>query len=246
MTTTAVRLDKLLVDRGLAGSRHRAELLIRERLVTVNGAVVERTGKKFDPEVDIALTGTGLQWVSRGALKLVAALEQWPKDLTDLPCLDIGASTGGFTEVMLDRGAKHVYAVDTGHSQLASHLAEDKRVTNLEKTNIRHLETLPERVSFTVIDVSFISLTYVLPTLPRFLSPEAVVYALVKPQFEVGRANLTKKGIVRSEKLYDGVLDTIRSTAKEHDLKYYGHIPSPIKGGDGNTEFLIHLQYSKS
>jgi len=241
--TAAIRLDKLLVERGLAGSRHRAELLIKEQLVSVEGKVIDRSGKKFDPDVAINVSEGGLQWVSRGALKLEAAFETWPNDITDALCLDVGASTGGFTEVLLDRGVKKVFAVDTGHGQLAESLRDHHKVINLERTNIRYLEAFPVPMDVVVIDVSFISIQHVLEALPNFVKAGTLIYALVKPQFEVGRDNVGKKGIVRNEALYPKVLETVANCATSKGFKVIGHIPSPIKGGDGNTEFLMHLIY---
>ena len=240
------RLDKVLLQRGLVSSRVRAEQIIRETGVKVNGKLITKTGKKIPVDAVIEMIAEELPWVSRGALKLIEALDKWNVDVTQKVGLDIGASTGGFTEVLLDRGASRVYCVDVGKDQLHSKLRNDERVVNLEKTHVRELTTrlIPELAELCVIDVSFISLEKVLPFIHAFLKDEASVIALVKPQFEVGRENLAKGGIVRNKSLYPQVIDQIRNSAKLNNLEYVAHITSPILGGDGNEEFLMLLQKS--
>lgn len=238
------RLDKILLQRGLVSSRVRAEQIIRETGVKVNGKLITKTGKKIPVDAEIEMIAEELPWVSRGALKLIEALEHWHPPITGKVCLDIGASTGGFTEVLLDRGASKVYCVDVGKDQLHVKLREDKRVINLEKTHVRELtpRLIPELADICVIDVSFISLEKVFPFIHAFLNDGAQVIALVKPQFEVGREHLAKGGIVKNKSLYPQVIDQIRMGAKLNNLDYVSHIPSPILGGDGNEEFLMLLE----
>ncbi len=240
----ATRLDQHLVNRGLVTSRERAGELIRKGAVQVNGNVVDRPGKKFDGEPEIALLEAPMPWVSRGALKLSAALDHFDIRPAGRTCLDIGASTGGFTEVLLSRGADKVYALDAGTNQLAEALRKDPRVVSLEKQNIRTTPTdlISEKVNLVVIDVSFISLTLVLPEVPRFITPGADIVALVKPQFEVGKAKLGKNGIVRDVKARERALDNIVAAAKALGFGLTGRMESPVAGGDGNIEYLIALK----
>jgi 23S rRNA (cytidine1920-2'-O)/16S rRNA (cytidine1409-2'-O)-methyltransferase len=235
------RLDKLLIQRGLVSSRVRAEQIIRETGVRVDGKLITKTGKKFPVDCKIEMIAGEIPWVSRGALKLLAALEVWELPVASGTFLDIGASTGGFTEVLLKNAASKVYCVDVGKDQLHQRIKSDERVIDLEKTHVRELTSklIPEAVNGCVIDVSFISLEKIFPFIHSFLKPGAFVMALVKPQFEVGKDNIAKGGIVRNKSLYPEVVEKIISCGKQNNLEYKAHIPSPILGGDGNEEFLM-------
>lgn len=240
------RLDKVLLQRGLVSSRVRAEQIIRETGVKVNGKLLTKTGKKIPVDAVIEMMAEELPWVSRGALKLIEALEQWKPEIAGGVCLDIGTSTGGFTEVLLDRDVRRVYCVDVGKDQLHPKLRTDERVVNLEKTHVRELTSrlIPELADVCVIDVSYISLAKVIPFIHPFLKENAVVIALVKPQFEVGREHIAKGGVVKNKSLYPQVIEQIQATAKLNNLDYVAHISSPILGGDGNEEFLMLLKKS--
>ncbi|MGF1566019.1 MAG: TlyA family RNA methyltransferase [Flavobacteriales bacterium] len=239
-----IRLDQYLVRSGLVSSRERAGEMIRRGAVKANGVVVDRPGKKFDTEPAVELLEAPMPWVSRGALKLLAALDAFSVDVDGRTCLDVGASTGGFTEVLLERGAKKVYALDAGTDQLAERLRMDDRVVSLEQQNIRTApdDLLGEKVSLVVVDVSFISLKLILPELKRFTAPGADVIALVKPQFEVGPAGLNKHGVVKNEKLQQFALREVVANAENVGYRVAEPIESPVKGGEGNTEYLIHLK----
>ncbi len=241
---TATRLDQFLVNRGLVASRERAGALIKKGAVRVNGQVVDRPGKKFDGEPSIDLLEQPMPWVSRGALKLIAALDGFGIRPEGRTALDVGASTGGFTEVLLDRGARRVYALDAGTDQLAERLQKHPDVVSIEQQNIRTAPDalLPEKVNLVVIDVSFIRLALVLPEVLRFVERPFDLIALVKPQFEVGQAGLNKHGVVRSEALRKRALQTVLDAAKALHYTHAGTLPSPIEGGDGNHEYLIHLK----
>ena len=242
-----LRIDQWLVQRGLVASRERAGELIRKGGVQVNGKVITKPGVKFDENAQVDLLEAPFPWVSRGALKLLSALEQFNISANDCTCLDVGASTGGFTEVLLHHGAKKVFALDAGTDQLAERLRSDARIVSLEKQNIRTApdDLLGEAVSLVVIDVSFISLKLILPELGRFLSPSADVVALIKPQFEVGAAHLGRGGIVRNEKRRIQAVNDVVAEAKLLGFTCAGSTVSPIEGGDGNIEYLIHLQWQK-
>ena len=235
------RLDKLLIQRGLVSSRVRAEQIIRETGVRVDGKLITKTGKKFPVDCKIEMIAEEIPWVSRGALKLLAALEEWELPIAAGTFLDIGASTGGFTEVLLKNDASKVYCVDVGKDQLHQRIRSDERVINLEKTHVRELTSklIPEAVDGCVIDVSFISLEKIFPFIHSFLKPGGFVIALVKPQFEVGKDNIAKGGIVKNKSLYPEVIEKIISCGKQNNLEYRAHISSPILGGDGNEEFLM-------
>jgi len=234
------RLDKILLKRGLAASRERAKSLIESAQVQVDGSIITKAGKTFPENVHITLLQEDLPWVSRGALKLLAAVDAFVIDAKGRICMDVGASTGGFTEVLLKHEAQKVYCIDVGHGQLADKIKNDYRVVNLEKTHVKDLDTqkIPEEIDLCVIDVSFISLEKVLPHLISYLKPKAQIIALIKPQFEVGKGNLNSKGLVVDPKLYDEVISRIESCASANRLKLRSTIPSPILGGDGNKEFL--------
>ena len=237
------RLDKILLQRGLVTTRTRGEEIIRKGDVLVNGKMLDRPGKKIDIHSTIELLSHELEWVSRGALKLVAALEEWPVEVNEKKWMDIGASTGGFTEVLLSKGATHVTCIDVGSGQLNPKLLTNPQITNFEKTNVRELTArhFPEPVDGAVIDVSFISLEKVLPFLVPYLKPGADIIALVKPQFEVGKGNVDKHGIVKNTLLYPEVITNVSKAAVNTNLTVNATIDSPIKGGDGNREFLMWL-----
>ena len=238
------RLDKILIQRNLVSTRVRAEKIIREVGVKVNGKLVTKTGKRFPIDCQIEMIEEEIPWVSRGALKLIEAINHWNPQIKDGVFMDIGASTGGFTEVLLSNGAKKVFCVDVGRDQLHQRIDEDERTVNLEKTHVRELtpKLITESVDGCVIDVSFISLEKILPFIHSFIKEGGFVIALVKPQFEVGKKNLGKGGIVKDKKLYPQVINQITSTAKLNNLNYIEHIDSPILGGDGNKEFLMLLK----
>lgn len=237
------RLDKILLQRGLVTTRTRGEEIIRKGDVLVNGKMLDKPGKKVAIDSTIELLSHELEWVSRGALKLVAALREWPINPSGKRWMDIGASTGGFTEVLLSRGAAHVTCIDVGSGQLNPKLLEQSRITNFEKTNVRELTThhFPEPVDGAVIDVSFISLEKVLPFLVPYLKSGSDIIALVKPQFEVGKGNVDKHGIVKNALLYPEVITNVSKAAINTNLTVKETIDSPIKGGDGNREFLMWL-----
>jgi 23S rRNA (cytidine1920-2'-O)/16S rRNA (cytidine1409-2'-O)-methyltransferase len=236
--TTHKRADVLLVERGLFNSRTRAQAAIAAGRVTADGVVLRKASDSIAP--DARLEASDHPWVSRGALKLVAALDHFGFDPSGRMCLDVGASTGGFTEVLLVRGARHVTAVDVGRDQLHARLRGDPRVTSLEEVDIRTLEParLAEPPDLATVDVSFISLKLVLPALGRLLRRPAQLVALIKPQFEAGRTHL-KKGIVRDPALHAAVCDDIAAFAGSLGWDVAGVIPSPIEGGEGNKEFLL-------
>lgn len=236
------RLDQALVDRGLARSRSRAADLIRRGLVSVEGRAAEKTSELVCAEAVLAVSDAEAGLVSRGGLKLTAALETFCFDPAGRIALDVGASTGGFTQVLLMRGAEKVYAVDTGHDQLDAALRADPRVVSLEGTNARDLDRslIPEPVGILVADVSFVSLTKVLEPPLALTAAGAILVALVKPQFEVGRAGIGKGGIVRDEALRMKAVGDVKAfLAAQPGWRVIGAIPSPIAGGSGNLEFLI-------
>lgn len=238
------RLDKILVERGLVTSRTRGEELIKNGDVLVNGVALDKPGKKIPADATITLLNEELTWVSRGALKLTKALDHWNVDISGKHLMDIGASTGGFTEVLLSRGADHVTCIDVGHGQLHERLLNHPKITNFEKTHVRELTNhhFPEPVDGAVIDVSFISLEKVFPFIQAYLKPDAVVIALVKPQFELERKLLNKNGIVRSSLSYPQVLENVSRFATDSHFLVQEIIDSPIFGGDGNKEFLMLLK----
>lgn len=237
------RIDKILVDRGLTQSRERARALIMAGQVVVADHVAEKPGQMVPVAAEVRLKGELLPFVSRGGLKLQKALDEFNIDVTGLIVLDVGASTGGFTDCLLQRGAAKVIAVDVGHGQLAWKLRQDERVVNLEKTNIRYLtpDKLPHIPDLAVIDASFISLAKVLPATLILLKDEAVIIALIKPQFEVGRGEVGKGGVVRDAIKHREVITAISSVAENLGLKVRGVTESPILGPKGNREFLIFM-----
>jgi 23S rRNA (cytidine1920-2'-O)/16S rRNA (cytidine1409-2'-O)-methyltransferase len=236
------RLDHALVERGLCATRARAREAVLAGLVSVDGSPARKPAQAVAGTADIALTGPPLPWVSRAALKLVHGLDHFGIDPAGLVCLDLGASTGGFTQALLARGAKRVFAVDVGHGQLDARLAEDPRVVSLERLNARDLSArqVPEPPGLVVCDVSFIGLELVLPPALALARPGARLVALVKPQFEVGRSHIGKGGIVRDPALHEAACARIsRWLEAEVGWQVLGLTPSPIEGSDGNREFLV-------
>jgi 23S rRNA (cytidine1920-2'-O)/16S rRNA (cytidine1409-2'-O)-methyltransferase len=243
------RLDALLVERGLAASRERARALILAGKVLVDGKPAAKAGDNVPADTAVALVTPDHPYVSRGGLKLAHALDQFHIDVIARTALDIGASTGGFTDVLLHRGAVHVVALDVGHGQLDWRLRNDRRVTVLERVNARQVtpETFgegPRLFGIITIDVSFISLRLILPVVPPLLAPEADVVVLVKPQFEAGRAEVGKGGIVKDPAVHRRVVDDVIADAERLCLTCVAETPSPIEGMEGNREFLIHLRSS--
>ena len=230
------------MERGLAPSREQARRLIMAGTVSIKGQVSDKPGKTLDPETQICVRELP-RFVSRGGLKLEAALDAFTVDVTGLTVLDVGASTGGFTDCVLQRGATHVYAVDVGYGQLAWKLRSDARVTVLERTNIRYLTALPNgaRADLVVIDASFIGLSLVLPPAIRLLKPAGRCIALVKPQFEAGKGQVGKGGVVRAPKIHAEVLRTTAAMAQGLGLTVAGITVSPAPGPAGNIEFLLYL-----
>ncbi len=235
------RLDRLLVARGLAESRSRAQALIMAGEVFVEGVRADKAGMAVPTDAQVAVIAP-LPYVSRGGFKLAAALEAFGLDVTGRVCADVGACTGGFTDVLLQNGAARVYAIDVGYGQLDWKLRQDERVVVLERTNARHLEALPEPVSFVAIDVSFISLRLILPAVQGWLTPQADIVALIKPQFEAGREQVGKGGIVREPAIHRQVLAELATWFADNGLTPAGLIRSPIEGSEGNVEFLVWLQ----
>lgn len=238
------RLDNLLVSRGLVPTRAKAKGIILAGEVLVDGVQVDKAGTAVSLDANIELKTT-IPYVSRGGFKLAGALEQFQLDVTGKICADVGACTGGFTDVLLQSGAKQVFAIDVGYGQLDWKLRKDDRVTVLERTNARYLEALDAPVSFVVIDVSFISLKLILPAVKKWLDEEADIVALIKPQFEAGRSQVGKGGIVRDTAVHLQVLEDILQWTADQDLGAQGLTRSSIKGTDGNVEFLIWLQMGK-
>jgi 23S rRNA (cytidine1920-2'-O)/16S rRNA (cytidine1409-2'-O)-methyltransferase len=243
------RLDVLLVERGLAASRERARALILAGQVLVDGKPASKAGDNVASDAPVSLVTPDHPYVSRGGLKLAHALDQFHIDVIARTALDIGASTGGFTDVLLHRGAAHVVALDVGHGQLDWRLRNDRRVTVLERVNARHLtpETFgdgPRLFEIVTIDVSFISLRLILPVVPPLLAPQADVVLLVKPQFEAGREEVGKGGIVVDSAVHARVVADVIADAERLGLTCVAETPSPIEGMEGNREFLLHLRAS--
>jgi len=239
------RLDQLVVERGLAPSRERARALILAGQVLVAGQAMTKAGAAVDDEAAVELSAPDHPYVGRGGIKLAHALDVFTITVTGRECLDIGASTGGFTDVLLQRGAARVVALDVGHGQIDWNIRNDPRVVVIEEFNARHLTPadLPGPVDLVVIDVSFISLRQIVPVVPPLLSPGADVVALVKPQFEAGRAEV-RKGIIHDAAVHERVLAEVSAAAAAIGLTPVGSTPSPITGQKGNVEFLLHLRAS--
>lgn len=238
------RLDKLMVERGLAPSRERAQALIMAGQVVVGDHAAAKAGQQVADDAEIRIKGELLPYVSRGGLKLEKALKEFGIDVAGLLALDVGASTGGFTDCLLQRGARRVYAVDVGHNQLAWKLRQDRRVVSMEKVNIRYLtpDQLDEVPDLAVIDASFISLAKVLPATAALVRPGGCIIALIKPQFEVGKGEVGKGGIVRDPAAHERAVEGVRTAAGELGLVVRDVCDSPILGADGNREFLIWLE----
>lgn len=241
------RLDVLLVKQGLAQSREKAKAVIMSGNVFVDGQREDKAGTMFAEEkVKIEVRGSTLKYVSRGGLKLEKAMETFDLCLKDKICMDIGASTGGFTDCMLQNGAKKVYAVDVGHGQLAWKLRNDERVVCMEKTNFRYMvrEDIEDDLDFASVDVSFISLSKILPPAWQLLKPEGEMVCLIKPQFEAGREKVGKKGVVREPQVHLEVIEQVLCFARETGFSILHLTFSPVKGPEGNIEYLVHLKKS--
>lgn len=243
MAPAKERADKLLFDRGMTVSRERAKALIMAGQVVAGDHLVEKPGQMLAVAIELRIKDD-LPFVSRGGLKIQKALDQFSIDVTGLTVMDVGASTGGFTDCLLQRGASRVFAVDVGYGQLAWKLQQDERVLSFEKTNIRYLEPdcLPSIPDMAVIDASFISLEKVLPNTLRLIKADGLVVALVKPQFEVGRGEVGKGGVVRDPEKHAEVLESVCALARSLALEVVGVTESPITGPKGNREFLIYLR----
>nr|WP_298054481.1 TlyA family RNA methyltransferase [uncultured Lachnoanaerobaculum sp.] len=237
------RLDILLVKRGLAESREKAKAVIMSGIVYVDGQKEDKAGQTFADTANIEVRGNTLKYVSRGGLKLEKAMECFDVSVKDKVCMDIGASSGGFTDCMLQNGAKKVYAVDVGHGQLAWKLRNDTRVVVMEKTNIRYVkpEDIGESIDFASIDVSFISLSKVLPAAYNLLGERGEIVALIKPQFEAGREKVGKNGVVREKSTHIEVIQNCFAYAEENGFFVRELEFSPVKGPEGNIEYLYHL-----
>ena len=237
------RLDVLLVSQGLAASREKAKAIIMSGNVLVNGQREDKAGTMIDVKAEITVKGGQLKYVSRGGLKLEKAMSHFDLTLEGRVCMDVGASTGGFTDCMLQNGAVKVYSVDVGHGQLDWKLRNDPRVVCMEKTNIRYVtpEQIEEPAAFVSIDVSFISLTKVLPPVRELMTEDGEIVCLIKPQFEAGREKVGKKGVVRDPKVHEEVIEKVIDFASTIGLESRELEFSPIKGPEGNIEYLLHL-----
>lgn len=241
------RLDVLLVNRGLAPSREKAKTMIMEGNVFVNNNREDKAGSTFSEDCQIEVRGKTLQYVSRGGLKLEKAMTHFGITLEGKICMDIGASTGGFTDCMLQNGAQKVYAVDVGYGQFAWKLRQDERVVCMEKTNIRYVtpEQIGDALDFASVDVSFISLTKVLGPARELLKEDGQMVCLIKPQFEAGREKVGKKGVVRDKRVHEEVIEKVISFALETGFSIYNLEYSPIKGPEGNIEYLVYIGRSE-
>ena len=243
MAITKERLDIYLVKNGFFPSREKARAAVMAGLVFVDGNRVDKPGYPIKPAVDVQVQGNPLPFVSRGGLKLAKAIQAFNIDLQDRVVIDIGASTGGFTDCALQNGAKRVYAVDVGYGQLAWKLRSDPRVTSMERTNIRYLEpaSLPEKPSFATIDVSFISLSLVLPRVDVLTESKAAGIALIKPQFEAGKERVGKKGVVREPAVHKDVIHKVLAVVDNLGWQVGGLDFSPVRGPEGNIEYLLYF-----
>jgi len=242
--TDKIRLDVLLYERGFVDSREKAKKLIKDGSVMLNGKVQTKAGTMTSFSDAVELCGELMPYVSRGGYKLEKAIDVFGIDLEGIVCMDIGASTGGFTDCMLQSGASHVYAVDVGSGQLSHKFLSDERVINMEQTNFRHLErdAVPDEIGFASVDVSFISLKHILPNLYSFLGDGAYAVCLIKPQFEAGKENIGKNGIVKDISVHINVISAVIEFAVASGFSVEGLDYSPIKGPKGNIEYLIHLR----
>lgn len=247
MASKKERLDILLVEKGICESREKAKTNIMAGLIFVDGQRVDKAGEKVKVDSDIVFKGEKLKYVSRGGLKLEKAMNTFGIDLTDKVCMDIGASTGGFTDCMLQNNASKVFAVDVGYGQFAWKLRTDERVVCMEKTNIRYVtpEDIGIALDFASIDVSFISLRTIMPAVKALLGDKGEVVALIKPQFEAGRDKVGKKGVVRDKEVHLEVINTIINFLMENELNVLGLSYSPIKGPEGNREYLVYFTKDK-
>ena len=238
-----VRLDQLVFDQGLSESRERAKAIIMSGVVYVNGQRADKPGAQVAPDAKIEVRGNTLPYVSRGGFKLEKALRVFPIDPTGLTCIDCGASTGGFTDVLLQNGAAKVYAVDVGYGQLAWSLRNDPRVISMERTNVRYItsDQIPEPLDLAVMDLSFISVKLILPAVCPLLKDDAAVVCLIKPQFEAGREEVGKKGVVRDPKVHLEVLESFLDFVPGAGFTVMGLDYSPIKGPEGNIEYIARL-----
>jgi 23S rRNA (cytidine1920-2'-O)/16S rRNA (cytidine1409-2'-O)-methyltransferase len=245
MAATKKRLDLVVLEKGLADSRQRAQALIMAGKVLVNNLIVDKSGTLVSPKDDIVLQEEDHPYVSRGGLKLQKALHTLGIDINGFVCLDVGASTGGFTDCLLQHGAGRVYAVDVGYGQLSWKLRQNPRVVVIERMNIRYMqpETIPQPVDLVTIDVSFISLKKVVPEILKFMKKNAGILALIKPQFEVGKRNIGKGGVVRDPGLHAKVISNLSEFFIKKHLLCEWVIPSPILGPKGNKEFFISLKF---
>lgn len=239
-----VRLDQLVFDLGLTESRERAKTTVMSGLVFVDGKRIDKPGTQVSPDSKIEVKGSAIPYVSRGGLKLEKALKVFHIDPTGMHCIDCGASTGGFTDVLLKNGAEKAFAVDVGYGQLAWSLRQDERVVNMERTNIRHIspEQIPEALDLAVADLSFISLKLVLPAISSVLKDKAELVCLIKPQFEAGKDEVGKKGVVRDESVHLAVIESILDFVPTIGLTVLGLDYSPIKGPEGNIEYLCYMK----
>lgn len=237
------RLDKIIFQKGLVDSRHKAQALVMAGKVRVNGETAHKAGQPVDFDAEIEISDNPCPFVSRGGLKLAAGLDFFGVEPDGLICADIGASTGGFTDCLLQRGAAKVYAIDVGYGQLAWKLRQDERVAVMERTNARHLKPgdLADPIDMTVIDASFISLTILIPPVLPFFAEEKQIMALIKPQFEAGRESVGKGGVVRDPLIHERVIAGIKEFSEKVGLVCHGVCPSPILGPKGNQEFLCWI-----
>lgn len=243
---TKKRLDILLQERGLAQSRERAKALIMSGKVLINHQPIDKPGTQVGADVQIDLKGKDIPYVSRGGLKLEAAIKEFGLQINNLVCMDVGASTGGFTDCLLQNNAKKIFAIDVGYGQLAWKLRQDSRVTVIERTNIRYLEKnkIPLKIDLISIDVSFISLKIVVPAVLKFLKNKGKILALIKPQFEVGKGKTGKNGVVKDPILHREVIHNLSLFFSKLGLQFKAIVPSPVLGPKGNQEFIIYLIYN--
>ena len=250
MANKKIRLDQLLIEKGIFTSRERAKAAIMSGKVFVDGKRVDKAGEKVNEEASLEYKGEKMPYVSRGGYKLAKAIKEFSIDLRSKHCMDIGASTGGFTDCMLQNGAVKVYSIDVGYGQLAWKLRIDNRVVCMERTNFRYVtrENIPEEIDFASIDVSFISLKKIIPTALELMSPAGKIVALIKPQFEAGREKVGKKGVVKDKSTHIEVIKSIVDFLESKKLSILGLGYSPIKGPEGNIEYLVYFskEYSET
>lgn len=239
-----IRLDQLVFDLGLTESREKAKTTIMSGLVFVDGQRADKPGMQVTPDASVEVKGSALPYVSRGGFKLEKALKVFPINPAGKICMDCGASTGGFTDVLLKNGAARVYSIDVGYGQLAWSLRQDERVVNMERTNIRYIssEQVPEPIDIAVMDLSFISIKLVLPAVCALLKEGADIMCLIKPQFEAGREDVGKKGVVRDKAVHLSVIESVLQFAASAGLTVIGLDYSPIKGPEGNREYLCYMK----